>query len=110
MCQVCLESTQEKSAFSAHRYESVDVALFLLAVSPDSRHSLVVIGWIPVRVKHDKSVCTNQIQATASRLAAQHEYKLQTLETNRINQNFDMRANSFTEPKFAPNSIVGRCC
>jgi len=55
------------------RNESVDVALFLLAVAPHSRHCLLIIGRVPVRVKHDKPIGSDQIQATPTSLATQHE-------------------------------------
>jgi len=55
------------------RNESVDVALFLLAVSPHTCHRLVVIGRVPVRVEHNETIGSDQIQATPTSLAAQHE-------------------------------------
>jgi len=55
------------------RNESVDVALFLLAVSPHTCHCLVVIGRVPVRIKHNETIGSDQIQATPTGLAAEHE-------------------------------------
>lgn len=60
--------------------QSTSSNLFLLAVSPDSSHGLVIIGGVPVRVKHDQPISTNQIEATPTSLAAQHKHKVLTLQ------------------------------
>lgn len=59
--------------------EPVDVAGLLLTVSPHSCHGLLVIGRVPVRVKHDQAVGANEIQAAPTGFAAQHEDKVLTL-------------------------------
>lgn len=64
---------------STDREQPVDVAGLLLAVSPHTRHRLLVIGRVPVRIKHDEAISTDQIQATSTSLAAQHEDELWTL-------------------------------
>ena len=51
-----------------------------MTVTPDPGHGLFIIGWVPVRVKHDQSVSPNEIEATAPSFAAQHEDKVRTLE------------------------------
>ena len=53
--------------------------LFLLSIPPDSGHGLVVVGRIPVWVKHHQPIGSNQVQATPTRLAAQHEHKVVAL-------------------------------
>jgi hypothetical protein len=63
-------------ATKTHRQEPVDVAGFLLAVPPDPRHGLVVVGRVPVRVEHDQSIGPDQVQAAAPGFRAQHEDKL----------------------------------
>jgi hypothetical protein len=40
---------------------------------------LFIIGWIPVRIKHDQSVSTNEVKTTAPGFAAQHENKIRAL-------------------------------
>ena len=57
--------------------------LFLLPITPDPSHRLIVIGWIPVRVKHNQSACSNEIEATPTSLAAQHEHKVLSLTIKR---------------------------
>ena len=61
------------------RNEPVDVTLLLLSVSPHTRHRLVIIGRVPVRIKHHQTIGTNQIQATPTSFAAQHEDVVGTL-------------------------------
>lgn len=50
-----------------------------MTITPDSGHSLFIIGWVPVRIKHDQPVSTNEIKTTAPSFAAQHEDKIRTL-------------------------------
>lgn len=50
-----------------------------MTITPDSGHSLFIIGWVPVRIKHDQTVSTNEIKTTAPSFAAQHEDKIRTL-------------------------------
>lgn len=59
--------------------ETVDETRFLLSIAPDSGHSLTVIGRIPVGVKHDQPVCTNQIQATPTSFTAQQKNEVSAL-------------------------------
>lgn len=61
------------------RDEPVDVAGLLLTVSPHSSHGLLVVGWVPVRIKHYQAVGADQIQAAPTGFAAQHEDKFRTL-------------------------------
>ena len=65
--------------------ESVNVALFLLTISPHPGHGLVIICWVPIWVKHYQSVGTDQVQATTSSFTTQHEDKFPTLEKNQKN-------------------------
>lgn len=65
------------------RDEPVDVAGLLLTISPHSSHGLLVIGWVPVRVKHHQAVGANEIQAASTSFAAQHEDEFKTLENRR---------------------------
>lgn len=58
--------------------------LFLLSISPHTSHCLVIISRIPVRIKHNKSVCTNQIQAAPTSLATEHENKVPTLRRDKM--------------------------
>lgn len=62
-----------------YRQQSVNIAGLLLTITPDSGHSLFIIGWVPVRIKHDQTVSTNEIKTTAPSFAAQHEDKIRTL-------------------------------
>ena len=61
----------------------VAIYLFLLSITPNSGHCLIVIGWIPIRVKHNQSVCSNEIKTTPSSLTTQHEHKILSLTTNK---------------------------
>jgi len=63
------------------RDKPVDVTLLLLSIAPDSSHRLVVIGRVPVRVKHHQTTGSDEVEATPTRLAAQHEDELATLMT-----------------------------
>lgn len=65
------------------RKQPVDVACLLLAISPHPGHSLLVISWVPVRIKHNQAISTNQVQATSTSLAAQHEDELWVLGKSR---------------------------
>ena len=58
------------------RNESVDKTILLLAIAPHTRQGLLVRGWVPVWVKKNKTVRSNQVQSTSSCLAAQQEYEL----------------------------------
>lgn len=51
-----------------------------MTVTPDPGHGLFIVGWVPVRVKHDQAVSPDEIEATAPSFAAQHEDKVWTLE------------------------------
>ena len=57
-----------------NRQQAVDETVFLLPVTPNTRHGLIVVGRVPIWVKHDKTIRSNQIQSATSRFAAQHEY------------------------------------
>lgn len=65
------------------RDQSVDVTGLLLAISPHSSHCLLIIGWVPVWIKHYQAIGTNQIEATSTRLAAQHENKFRVLSNTK---------------------------
>ena len=54
--------------------------LLLLSISPDSGHGLVIIGRIPVRIKHNKAIGSNQIQTTPTSFTAKHKDELWTLQ------------------------------
>ena len=73
----------------ARRQKSVDEAGFLLSVSPDAGHGLVIVvvghrcrrqlvivGRVAVGVEHHQPIGADQVQAAAARLAAQHEDEL----------------------------------
>lgn len=81
---MALSTDRDNSVFlldeHTHREQSVDVASFSLAVTPHSRHRLLIIGRIPIRVEHDQPICPNKVQATAAGLAAQHEDEVWALE------------------------------
>lgn len=62
--------------FTIRLLKPVDEDFLLLTISPDPRHRLLVIGWIPIRVVHYQSICTNQIQAASAGFAAKHEDKI----------------------------------
>lgn len=75
-----------------HREQSVDVARFSLAITPHPCHRLLVIGWIPVRVKHYQPICPDKVKATAASLATQHEDEIWALkERNRWRLKMDYR-------------------
>lgn len=61
-------------------------SLFFLSVSPDSSHGLVVVSWVPIRVKHHQSISTYQVQTTPTSLATQHKDKVVTLWRMRVNE------------------------
>jgi len=67
------------------RNESVDVTWFLLSISPHTCHCLVIIGWVPVWVKHYQPIGTDQIQATPTSFTAQHEDVVSTLTNIKYN-------------------------
>lgn len=86
-----------------HRDQSVDVAGLLLAVSPHPGHGLLVVGWVPVGVKHDQAVGADQIEATPPRLAAQHEDELGVLWDTNVTLHLRLPASKQTCP---PDSHV----
>jgi len=47
--------------------------LLFLSISPDARHSLVIIGWIPIGIEHDQAIGTDQVEAAPASLGGQHE-------------------------------------
>lgn len=57
----------------SHWEQPVDKALLLLPVSPNSSHGLVVVRRVPIRIEHHQAIGANQIEATATCLAAEHE-------------------------------------
>ena len=59
--------------------EAVHIHMLALAIAPDARSGLLVSGRIPVRIKQDKAVGANQIQATAAGFATEQEYKIALL-------------------------------
>lgn len=61
--------------------EAVNVALFPLAVAPHTSHSLIIIGRVPVGIKHDKPVSSNKVQTATTRFAAKHEDEIIAFKT-----------------------------
>lgn len=53
-----------------YRQQAIDIAGLLLTITPDPGHGLLIIRWVPVRVKHDQSVSPDEIEATAPSFAA----------------------------------------
>jgi len=47
-----------------------------LAITPDTGQGLLICGRIPVRVKENQSVGTDQVETASSGLAAEQEHKL----------------------------------
>lgn len=75
-----------------YRQQAIDIACLLLTVTPDPGHGLFIIGRVPVRVKHDQSVSPNEIEATATSFAAQHEDKVRALEREEAGEKEPLRA------------------
>lgn len=76
---------RERATTRRDRYESVDVAQLLLTITPDTRHCLVVIRRVPVRVKHHETIGSDEIETTPTCLATQHEDKISTLTHRHVN-------------------------
>lgn len=76
-----------KVLFHPYRQQAIDIAGLLLTITPDPSHSLFIISRVPVRVKHNQTVSPNEIEATASRFAAQHEDKVRTLGREEAEKN-----------------------
>ena len=55
------------------------IYLFLLPVSPDSSHCLIIISRVPVRIKHYQTIGSDQVEATPTSFTTQHEYKVAAL-------------------------------
>mmetsp|Transcript_71426 Transcript_71426/g.155136 ORF Transcript_71426/g.155136 Transcript_71426/m.155136 type:complete len:300 (-) Transcript_71426:147-1046(-) len=53
--------------------EPVNVAMLLLAVTPNPGHGLAVVGRVPVGVKHDQTVGTNKVEAATTGLRREEE-------------------------------------
>lgn len=53
--------------------QSINKTRFLLSVTPYTSHCLFIIRWIPVRIEHDQTISSDQIQTAATSLRAQHE-------------------------------------
>lgn len=61
---------------STYRQKPINETGFLLTVSPYSSHSLIVVGWVPVRIEHNKPVGTYQVKAAPTGFAAEQECKV----------------------------------
>jgi hypothetical protein len=66
-------SSEEKKKGLTNRQQAVDETVLLLAVTPDAGHGLVVVGRVPVGIKHHEAIGTDQVQPTAASFAAKHE-------------------------------------
>lgn len=64
--------------------EPVDKAGFLLPISPDTSHGLVIVRWIPVRIEHDQSVSADQVETAAAGFGAQHKDKVISVRVVKI--------------------------
>lgn len=58
------------------RKKTIDEACFLLAISPNSGHRLIVICGIPIRIEHDETIRTDEIQAASAGFRTEHEDKI----------------------------------
>lgn len=56
--------------------EAVHIDMLALPIAPDTSSSLLVVCRVPVGVKEDEPVGTDQVEAAASRLAAEQEHKV----------------------------------
>ncbi len=45
-----------------------------------SHADLIVVGWVPVRIKHNETVGPDEVQPTTTGLTAQHENKIVALK------------------------------
>ena len=66
-----------------YRDQSVDEALLLLSIPPAASHGLLIIGRVPVRVKHHQTIGSDQVQTTPTGLTAQHEDEFRGLHLNK---------------------------
>ncbi len=48
-----------------------------------SHADLIVVGWVPVRIKHNETVGSDEVQPTTTGLTAQHENKVVALKEKR---------------------------
>ena len=58
----------------------MSINLLLLSISPDPGHGLVIVGRIPVGIKHNKAIGSDQIEATPSGFTAKHKDELWALQ------------------------------
>lgn len=56
--------------------EAVNETVFLLPVTPDTREGLLICSRVPVRVKEDETVSTDEVETAASRFATEEEDEL----------------------------------
>lgn len=56
--------------------KTIDEARFLLAISPNAGHRLIVICGIPIRIEHDETIRTDEIQAASTGFRTEHEDKI----------------------------------
>lgn len=62
-----------------YRKKAVDEALFLLTISPNTCHRLVIISGIPIGIKHYQTIGTDEVQPTAACFAAEKESEVSTV-------------------------------
>lgn len=69
---------------------------------------MFIIGWVPVRVEHDQSVGTNEIEATSSSFAAQHEDKVGGLERKEVGEKtLQLEVKSYSDSQlFSPKLVI----
>lgn len=73
------------------REQSVNVAGLFLAVSPHPGHGLLIVGGVPVGIKHHQAIGANQIQATSASLATEHEDELWILRDTELRSERERR-------------------
>ncbi|RUS83191.1 hypothetical protein EGW08_009048, partial [Elysia chlorotica] len=59
--------------YEAHSNKTIDITLLFLAIPPASCHSLLIVSWIPVWIKHHQAICSDEIQATPTSFATEHK-------------------------------------
>jgi hypothetical protein len=64
---------------SARGKQTVNETLLPLAISPHTRHGLIVIGRIPIGIEHYKTIGANQVQTTTTCFGREHKYEVITV-------------------------------
>lgn len=88
--------------------ESVDKAVFLLPVTPDTGQRLLISGWVPVWIEQDESVGTDEVETTSTGLTTEKKHKLFAIRVieliHKLRSLFDVHCSIQSQTPISPGS------